>query len=39
MTHFTCTSSEVLNSVFDDLGRSIDEDQGLKKLTIEWLKD
>ena len=36
---FECTSSEVLNSVFDDLGRSIDEEQGLKKLTIMRFND
>ena len=35
MYEFESTSSEVLNSVFDDLGRSIDEEQGLKKLTID----
>ena len=26
---FTCTSSEVLNSVIDELGRAVDEEQGL----------
>ena len=36
---FSCTSSEVLNSLFDDLGLSIDKEQGLKKLTIEQFYD
>ena len=29
-----CSSSAALNSLFDDLGRYIVEDEGLKKLTI-----
>ena len=29
-----CSSSEVVNSVFEDLGRVIDKAQGLKKLTV-----
>ena len=28
-TSFACSSTEVLNSVFEDLGRSIDEEKGL----------
>ena len=34
-----CTSSDVLNSVFYDLGRIIDEMPGLKSLTIEMILD
>ena len=37
--YLMCTSSEVLNSLFDDLGLSIDKEQGLKKLTIERFGD
>ena len=36
---FSCTSSEVVNSVFDDLGRIVDEEEGLKNLTIERFYD
>ena len=35
----TCSSSEVLNALIDDLSRNIDENQGLKKLVIYGLKD
>ena len=31
---FACTSSEALNLVFEDLARSIDYEEGLKKLEI-----
>lgn len=34
-----CTSSEALNLVFEDLGRSIDVEQGLKKLEIAGFED
>ena len=36
---FECTSSEVLNSVIDDIGRAVDEEQGLKSLSIEFFLD
>jgi len=36
---FACSSSEVLNSIFEDIGRAIDEVQGLKKLAIEMFMD
>ena len=29
-----CSSSDAINSVFDDLGRYIDEEEGLKKFEI-----
>ena len=29
-----CSSSEVVTSMFEDLGRVIDKEQGLKKLTV-----
>ena len=29
-----CSSQDVVNSVFEDLGRVIDKVQGLKKLTV-----
>ena len=31
---FRCSSSEVLNSFFEDLGRNIDPEQGLKGITF-----
>jgi len=34
-----CSSSNVVNSVFDDIGRNVDEVQGLKKLRIERFED
>ena len=34
-----CTSSAVVSSLVDDLRRTIDEVQGLKSLTIEYLLD
>jgi len=37
--YLTCTSSEVLNSVFDDIGRTIDKEKGLKSFTIWKFKD
>ena len=36
---FTCSSSEVLNSLLDDLSRTIDPVNGLKKLTIKGFFD
>ena len=36
---FTCSSSEVLNSLLDDLSRTIDPVNGLKKLTINGFED
>ena len=36
---FKCSSSEVLNSMFDVLGRTIDTEQGLKKLMISHFYD
>ena len=36
---FKCTSSEVVNSVFDDLGCTIDGVKGLQSLTIENYQD
>jgi len=36
---FVCSSSDVINSVFDDIGRTIDTDQGLKKITISGYED
>ena len=36
---FACSSSEVLNTLFEDIGRTVDEVQGLKKLAIEMLMD
>ena len=38
---FMCTSSEVINAVFDDISRSVDEDLRLSKLTIQdfWDKN
>ena len=31
---FKCSSSEVLNALFEDLGRTIDREQGLKRFVI-----
>ena len=48
LSNFACSSSETLNSVIDDLSRTIDEDfcqensecfNGLEKLEIEKFKD
>ena len=36
---FKSTSSEVVNSIFDFLGRTIDREQGLKSLAIEYYND
>ena len=36
---FSCTSKEVVNAVVEDLGRTIDAEQGLKNLTIEVFSD
>ena len=36
---FMSSSSEVLNSVFDELGCSIDEEQGLKHLAVDGFWD
>ena len=36
---FACSSSNALNSVFDDLGLCIDLEQGLKKLEISGFAD
>ena len=36
---FACSSSEVINSLFENLGRAIDSEQGLKKLSIEGFDD
>ena len=30
-----CSSSEIVNSVFEDLGQTVSDEQGLKHLTIE----
>ena len=38
-TRFACSSSEVLNSLIDDIARRVDEDQGLISFTIENLAD
>ena len=37
--YFTCSSSETLNMLFDDVGRFTDAEEGLKKFTIEWFAD
>ena len=36
---FACSSSAALNSIFDDLGRFSDEEEGLKKLEIKCFAD
>ena len=36
---FACSSTEVLNTLFEDIGRTVDEVQGLKKLAIEMFMD
>ena len=36
---FACSSPEVLNTLFEDIGRTVDEVQGLKKLAIEMFMD
>ena len=36
---FRCSSSEVVNSVFEDLGQTVNDEQGLKHLTIEGYND
>ena len=36
---FKCSSGEALNSLFDDLGRYTDAQEGLKKFTLEWFGD
>lgn len=36
---FKCSSSAVVNAVFEDLGQTVGFEQGLKHLTIEWLVD
>ena len=36
---FRCTSADVFNSVFDELGRTIDAEKGLKSLTIGQIDD
>ena len=38
-SNFACSSSAALNSVFDDLGRYIIEEEGLKKLTFGGFAD
>ena len=37
--YFTCSSSETLNMLFDDVGRFTDAEEGLKKFTIEEFGD
>ena len=37
--YFRCSSTDVLNSVFDFIGRTIDGELGLKNLTIERFND
>ena len=32
--YFMCSSSEIINSVFEDLGQTISDEQGLKHLAI-----
>ena len=39
ITRLECSSSEVLNSMFEELGHTIDQEHGLKSLAIEWLGD
>ena len=34
-----CSSSAVVNAVFEDLGQTVGYEQGLKHLTIEWFMD
>ena len=36
---FNCSSSEIVNSVFEDLGQTVSDEQGLKHLTIELFYD
>ena len=36
---FKCTSSEVLNSLIDELGRAVDEEKGLLNLDITLFRD
>lgn len=37
---FFCSSTEVLNLMLDDLGRTIDDERGLKRLTItNWFEE
>ena len=36
---FACSSSAAVNSIFDDLGRYSDMEEGLKKLTINHFAD
>ena len=36
---FECSSSAVVNAVFEDLGQTVGYEQGLKHLTIEDLRD
>ena len=39
LSRLECSSSEVLHSVLDDIGRSIDDEQGLRRLEIEEFYD
>ena len=37
--YFSCSTARVLNTVFDDIGRRVDPEQGLKTFCIEYFTD
>jgi len=39
LSHLRCSSTNMINTLIDVLGRTIDEEQGLKKLTIDSFSD
>ena len=39
MENVHCSSSEVINSLFEDFGQTIDQELGLKKLHLHFFND